>query len=72
MIDRKYLELEAENLRKVQKTLDNLVREGMDISAAAMDNLMKEMRNDRGRLKDKKGSSMDDLFGPSGKDLDFR
>ncbi len=72
MIDRKYLELEAENLRKVQKTLDNLVREGMDISAAAMDNLMKEMRNDRGRLKDKKGSSMDDLFGPGTKDLDFR
>ena len=72
MIDRKYLELEAENLRKVQKTLDNLVREGMDISAAAMDNLMKEMRDGRGGLKDKKGSSMDDLFGPSGKDLDFR
>ena len=72
MIDRKYLELEAENLRKVQKTLDNLVREGMDISAAAMDDLMKEMRHDRGRLKDKKGSSMDDLFGPGDKDLDFR
>ena len=65
-------ELEAENLRKVQKDLDKLVREGMDISAAAMDNLMKEMRHDRGRLKDKKGSSMDDLFGPGTKDLDFR
>ena len=72
MIDRKYLELEAESLRKIQASLDKLVREGMDISAAAMDNLMKEMRNDRGRLKDKKGSTMDDLFGPGSKDLDFR
>jgi len=72
MIDRKYLELEAESLRKVQSDLDALVREGIDISAAAMDDLMKEMREQKGNLKDKKGSSMDDLFGPGDKDLDFR
>ena len=72
MIDRKYLEIEARNLRKVQSNLDKLVKEGIDISAAAMDDLLKEMRNHDGKLKDKKGSSKDDLFGPGGNDLDFR
>ena len=72
MIDRKYLEIEAESLRKVQRNLDTLVKEGIDISAAAMDDLMKQMRKGDGGLKDKKGSSMDDLFGPGGNDLDFR
>ena len=72
MIDRKYLEIEAKSLRKVQRDLDTLVKEGIDISAAAMDDLMKQMRKGDGGLKDKKGSSMDDLFGPGGNDLDFR
>ena len=72
MVDRKYLEIEAQNLRKVQNSLDALVKEGIDISAAAMDDLMNQMRDHKGGLKDKEGSSRDDLFGPSGNDLDFR
>lgn len=64
MLDRKYLEIEAASLRRVQKSLDKLVREGMDISAKAMDNLMDEMRHKKGTLKEKKGSTMDELFGP--------
>jgi hypothetical protein len=72
MIDRKYLEIEAQSLRKVQSDLDAMVKEGIDISAAAMDDLMKQMRNHNGGLKDKKGSTVDDLFGPGANDLDFR
>ena len=72
MIDRKYLEIEAQSLRKIQSNLDAMVKEGIDISAAAMDDLMKQMRNHNGGLKDKKGSTVDDLFGPGANDLDFR
>ena len=61
MIDAKYIQMEAENLRRVKKMLDKMVSEGTDISMAAMD----KMLDGKGAptLKDKKGSSAKDLFG---------
>jgi len=64
MIDGKYIQMEAENLRRVKKMLDKMVSEGTDISMAAMDQMLDDFRKGkRDTLKDKKGSSTKDLFG---------
>ncbi|OGQ90248.1 MAG: hypothetical protein A2289_20105 [Deltaproteobacteria bacterium RIFOXYA12_FULL_58_15] len=66
MVDRKYLEAEAESLRRVKKTLDKLVSEGTDISIEAMDKMLDDMGKGEGGLRDD-DSAADDLFGPGKK-----
>jgi len=68
-IDRKYLEAEAQSLRRVKATLDKMVAEGTDISIEAMDKMLDDMSNGKkGSLKDK-NSAGDDLFGKDPMDM---
>jgi len=64
-IDRKYLKTQAQSLRRIRKSLDKLVREGVDISLATMNRELDDFsRGRRNTLKEKKGSAMDEMFGP--------
>ena len=63
MVDRKTIAAEAENLRAVKKNLDAMVAAGTDISLAAMEKLIDEMRKGGETLRDDKGSAADELFG---------
>ncbi len=72
MISRKYLIREAKTLRRLRTQFDKMVSEGTDISMKGMDKMLDDMSNGkRGSLKDDKGSSVDDLFGPNHKKFDF-
>ena len=69
-IDRKYLEAEAKSLRKIKALFDKMVQEGTDVSIEAMDKMLDNMgKGNRDTLRDKKGSSVEDLFGD---DMDMR
>jgi len=71
MVDRKYLESQAASLRKVKAMFDRMVKEGTDISIEAMDDMLKDMGDgQRGSLKDKRGSSADDMFGGDEMNMD--
>lgn len=62
-LNRKHLVAEAKALRKIKASLDALVKEGTDISQASMDKLLEEFGDGaRGTLRDKKGSTRDELF----------
>jgi len=64
MIDRKYLIAEAASLRRIKAMLDKMVKDGTDISAEAMNDMMDDMGSGKGGgLLDKGGSSADELFG---------
>ncbi len=63
MIDGKYVEAEAESMRRIKAMFDRMIEEGTDISMEAMENMLDELSNGkRGSLKFKKGSSKDDIF----------
>lgn len=63
MIDRKYLESQASSLRKIKAMFDRMVKEGTDISIEAMDKMLDDYgKGTRGTLKDKSGSSVDEMF----------
>lgn len=69
MVGRKYIEMEAANLRRVRADLDKLVAEGTDISIEAMEKMLEEMGKGKPTLRDKKGSTTQDLFGPDDMDM---
>jgi hypothetical protein len=63
-VGRKYIEMEAASLRRVKANLDKMVAEGTDISIEAMEKMLEDMSKGKGTLREKKGSSAKDLFGP--------
>ncbi|MEZ4270003.1 MAG: FecR family protein [Myxococcota bacterium] len=70
-ISRKYIVSQAKSLRRVRSDLDKLVKEGTDISVDAMEKMLQDINQGKTKtLKDRKGSSADDLFGDD--DMDFR
>ena len=72
MIDRKNLQREAASLLRLQSQFDQMVKEGTDISMAAMEKLLDDMgKGKRGTLKEKEGSTKDDLFDKGKLDFDF-
>ncbi|MBC7793925.1 MAG: FecR domain-containing protein [Clostridia bacterium] len=62
MIDRKTMLAEAGTLRKLKAQFDKMVKEGTDMSQKGMSDMMKDMRKGKSTIKDKPGSSADDLF----------
>ncbi|MEK7704635.1 MAG: FecR domain-containing protein [Myxococcota bacterium] len=71
MVDRKYLESQAASLRKVKAMFDRMVKEGTDISMEAMDKMLDDLgKGQRGTLKDKRGSSVEDMFDKGDMDMD--
>ncbi len=69
MVGRKTIAAEAASLQRVRSSLDKLVAEGTDISAEAMDKMLDDMSHGKGSLKEKKGSTTDELF--DGDELDM-
>jgi hypothetical protein len=61
-INRKTLEAEAASLRRVKAMLDKMVAEGTDISMEGMDQMMRDIKKGKGSLKEKRGSSVKDMF----------
>lgn len=71
MVNAKMLAAEAGTFRRLREQFDKMVKEGTDISIEAMDEMLDDMSGGkRGSLKDKKGSSVDDMFG--GDDMDMK
>lgn len=63
MVDAKTLQANAASLYEIKKDLDKTVREGMDISMGAMENMMNEYSNGaRNTLREKDGSAAEELF----------
>lgn len=62
LVSRKYIEMEAASLRRVKADLDELVAQGTDISIEGMEKLLDDMSRGKGSLREKKGSSTQDLF----------
>ncbi len=70
MIDRKYLVAEAASLRRIKAMFDEMIAEGTDISAEAMDDLLKDMSSGTHDSLRDGDTAADDLFG--GDDMDMR
>jgi hypothetical protein len=68
-VSRKYIEMEAASLRRVRADLDKMVAEGTDISLEAMEHMLDDMSKGKGTLRDEKGSTTKDLFGPNDSDM---
>jgi hypothetical protein len=69
MVGRKNIEAEAASLRRIKADLDKMVAEGTDISAKAMDQMMKDMGKGKATIRDSSGSSAKDLFGDDPADM---
>jgi hypothetical protein len=61
MVDRKTLEAEAKNLRKVKSQFDKMVKEGTDLSMKGMDSMLDDMGKGKGSMKN--DGSAKDIFG---------
>lgn len=69
MLNRKTIAADAKALMRVKESLDRLVAEGTDISMEAMDKMMDDMSKGKGGLKEKKGSTTEELFGDDPMDM---
>lgn len=69
LVGRKYIEMEAASLRRIKANLDKMVAEGTDISIEAMDKMLNDMSKGKGTLRENKGSTTKDLFGPDDGDM---
>lgn len=57
-----YIKGELSKLRKVKANFDKMVAEGTDMSVKSLEKMMDDMSGGKKTIKDKKGSSKDDLF----------
>ena len=71
MLDRATIKRELASLTRIRKSLDKLVSEGMKVSMKDMGEMIEDMRGGKGTLKEKKGSTRDELFGPGGLENEF-
>jgi hypothetical protein len=71
MLDRATIKRELASLTRVRKSLDRLVNEGMKVSMQDMGEMIEDMQGGKSTLKEKKGSTRDELFGPGGLEDEF-
>jgi hypothetical protein len=57
-----YVRSELKRLRKVKENFDKMIAEGTDMSVKSLEKMMDDMGGGKKTIKDKKGSSKDDLF----------
>ena len=71
MLDRDTIKRELASLTRIRKSLDALVADGMKVSIKDMGTMIDDMRGGQKTLKEKKGSTRDELFGPGGLESEF-
>ena len=71
MLDRATIKRELASLTRIRKSLDALVADGMKVSIQDMGTMIDDMRGGQKTLKEKKGSTRDELFGPGGLEDEF-
>ncbi|MCC6809974.1 MAG: FecR domain-containing protein [Deltaproteobacteria bacterium] len=57
-----YVRSELKRLRRVKAEFDKMIAEGTDMSVRSLEKMMDDMGGGKKTIKDKKGSSKDDLF----------
>lgn len=69
MLNKKTIAADAKALMRVKESLDRMVAEGTDLSIESMDKMLDDMSKGKPTLKEKKGSTTDELFGDDPMDM---